>query len=145
MKPHDEVRQELVQKWLTKAEEDLAVANQLLADDVPYYAVVGFHARQAAEKFIKAFLVSKQIDFPKTHDLRQLIALVRPIDARLADGLDPSNILSDYGVETRYPGDLPELSKDDATNASVLASNVRALIESAISNPQDTGKENEGD
>ncbi|MBI4473523.1 MAG: HEPN domain-containing protein [Acidobacteria bacterium] len=55
MKPPDEVRQELVQKWFTKAEEDLAVANQLLADDVPYYAAIGFHAQQAAEKFIKAF------------------------------------------------------------------------------------------
>ena len=55
MKPPDEVRQDLVQRWLKKAEEDLAVANLLLADDAPYYAAIGFHAQQAAEKFIEAF------------------------------------------------------------------------------------------
>ena len=40
MKPPDEVRQDLVQRWLKKAEEDLAVANLLLADDAPYYPAV---------------------------------------------------------------------------------------------------------
>jgi len=128
MKPPDEVRQELVQKWLSKAEEDLAVANQLLVDDVAYYAAIGFHAQQAAEKFIKAFLVSRQLDFPKTHDLRLLIAIVRPVDAILADSLDACNLLSDYGVEARYPGDLPELSEGDAKNAAKLAEDVRSLI-----------------
>ena len=132
MKPPDDVRQELVKRWLRKADEDLAVANLLLADDAPYYAAIGFHAQQAAEKFIKAFLVSKQIDFPKTHDLRQLIDIVRSIDSELANGLDASNILSDYGVETRYPGDLPDLSKDEATSASTLAASVRTLIHTAL-------------
>jgi HEPN domain-containing protein len=132
MKPPDEVRRELVQKWLDKAEEDLAVANQLLADDVPYFAAIGFHAQQAAEKFIKAFLVSIQLEFPKTHDLRLLIAIVRLRDAALAENLDACNLLSDYGVEARYPGDLPELSEDDAKNAAKLAEQVRSLIVPAL-------------
>ena len=59
MKTPDEVRQELVRKWLTRAEEDPAVANQLSTDDVPYFGAIGYHAQQVAEKFMKAFLVSR--------------------------------------------------------------------------------------
>ena len=61
MKTPDEVRQELVRKWLTRAEEDLAVANQLLTDDVPYFGAIGYHAQQAAEKlFFGGFLRREQ-------------------------------------------------------------------------------------
>lgn len=59
---------------------------------------------------------------------------MRPLDAKLADGLDASNVLSDYGVEARYPGDLPELSKEDAANATRLAEDVRALIAPVLFN-----------
>ena len=53
--------------------------------------------------------------------------------------LDACSLLSDYGVDTRYPGDLPELSSDDATNAASLAEKVRTLITSAlITKPEET-------
>ncbi|MBW1960508.1 MAG: HEPN domain-containing protein [Deltaproteobacteria bacterium] len=37
---------------------------------------VCFHAQQCAEKYLKAFLTFKNIDFPKTHDIGELLALV---------------------------------------------------------------------
>ena len=106
-----------------------------MTDDVSYFGAIGYHAQQAAEKFMKAFLVSRQIEFPKTHDLLQLIEIIRPADDKLADALKTSAILSDYGVETRYPGDLPELSRHDATNAAALAAGVRILVERALLDP----------
>ena len=57
MKSPEEVKRELFEKWMRRAEEDLAVAEQLLSDDVPYFGSIGFHAQQAAEKFLKAFRV----------------------------------------------------------------------------------------
>ena len=51
------------------------------------YENVGFHAQQSAEKFIKAFLVSRQTEFPKTHDIALLRQLVARVDPDLAEKL----------------------------------------------------------
>src|SRR3972149_3583437 len=108
MKSPEEVRRELYEKWIRRAEEALAVADQLLSARVPYFGSIGFHSQQAAEKFLKAFLVWHQIEFPKTHDLGQLLKLVESRDKRLSESLQQVLILTDYGVDTRYPADLPD-------------------------------------
>lgn len=128
MKPPDAIRRELVAQWLARAEEDFGVAQQLLSDRVAYYAAIGFHAQQAAEKYLKAFLVAHQVDFPKTHDLGRLLDLVASVDAALADSLSGAVQLTDYGVDARYPGDLPELRVGDAERAFTLAVQVRGEI-----------------
>jgi HEPN domain-containing protein len=125
MKPPDAIRRELVAQWLARAEEDLGVARHLLADRLPYYTAIGFHAQQAAEKYVKAFLVAHQVEFPKTHDLGRLLDLVAGVDAALAEALSGAVQLSDYGVDVRYPGDLPELGIDDARRAVDCAVQVR--------------------
>src|SRR5579871_1151495 len=98
MKSPDEVRRELYEKWLRRAEEDLAVADQLVLDGVPYFGSIGFHAQQAAEKFLKAFLVWHQIEFPKTHDLSKLLELVALRDKSIAESLKGILVLTVYGV-----------------------------------------------
>jgi HEPN domain-containing protein len=87
MKSPEEAKRELYERWIRRADEDLAVAEQLSFDGVPYFGSIGFHAQQAAEKFLKAFLVWHQIEFPKTHDLGKLLQLVARSDQKLADSL----------------------------------------------------------
>lgn len=128
MRPPEQIRRELVAQWLERAEEDLAVARHLLTEDLPYYAAIGFHAEQAAEKFIKAFLVARQVEFPKTHDLGRLLDLVATIDASLSADLGGAVGLTDYGVDVRYPGDLPQLTAHDARQAVDDAVLVQARI-----------------
>lgn len=55
--------------WLEKVDADLlAIENNLVAPRIPW-SVVAFHAQQAAEKVLKAFLVSTGDTVPRTHDL----------------------------------------------------------------------------
>ena len=121
MKSPEEVRRELYEKWIRRAEEDLAVADQLLSDRVPYFGSIGFHSQQAAEKFLKAFLVWHQIEFPKTHDLSKLLELVAQRDKSLSESLQGILVLTVYGLDTRYPADLPDLTENEATQAVELA------------------------
>lgn len=95
-----------------RAHKDLVAAEVLLKEGFEDYENVGFHAQQAAEKFIKAFLVRHQIEFPKTHNIALLRQLVGSVDSELAKALDVSDALTPYGVEFRYPGDLPSMSRD---------------------------------
>jgi HEPN domain-containing protein len=53
---------ELVRGWLRKAFSDLAALDASLQADALDAAC--FHAQQAAEKFLKAFLIHNAVDFP---------------------------------------------------------------------------------
>ncbi len=128
MTPPEQIKHALVQDWLHKAAEDLAVAEYLIASERPYFGAVGFHAQQAAEKHLKAFLVFHQIEFPKTHDLDSLLDLAAKVDAPMAGSLRRASVLSVYGVETRYPADLPDLTLREAQEAVNLAVEVRSAV-----------------
>ncbi|MBU0616165.1 MAG: HEPN domain-containing protein, partial [Planctomycetes bacterium] len=60
--------------WVAKAENDLLnICNNLNAEQVPWDTIC-FHAQQAAEKMLKAFVVSRGQAVSRTHDLVALLA-----------------------------------------------------------------------
>lgn len=112
---NDELLRE-VQRWRRFAREDLQEAERQLkrTSTVPRHPA--WLAQQATEKALKAVLIFLQIEFPFTHNLEVLHDLIptgwhaKTIDADLAR-------LSEYAVDTRYPGNWPDLSLDDARAA----------------------------
>ena len=91
--------------WVEKVEEDFALAKSALQRKKPLLTGVCFHAQQCAEKYMKALLISKKADFPKTHDLLMLNNLCSAVGVFLE--IDPRhlNTLTDYAIRTRYPGE----------------------------------------
>jgi len=73
----------------------------LLSTEAEFRDIVGFHAQQAAEKYLKALLTMHQIEFPKTHVIRRLLILLQPVDPAMADALDDANWLSPFGAGTQ--------------------------------------------
>ena len=131
MRAREDVITDLVKQWLAKAEADFGLAEHLVSEG-RYLDAVGFHTQQAAEKFLKAFLVHHQIEFPKTHNLGELLDLVARADRALADSLRSATELNPYGADIRYPGDLPEMTADRASSALALAAQVREGIYTAL-------------
>lgn len=132
MRSPDEVKRDLVRQWLTKAEGDLSTARLLLFYDHSFLFPVGFHCQQAAEKLIKAFLTWNQVDFPKTHNLGELLDLVHTVDESLAASLRSATVLNPYGIDIRYPGEAPDPSRKEAEAALALAEEVRHIIHQAL-------------
>ena len=93
----------VVRQWVEKAEDDLTNAEHTLTlrENCPL-GTVCFHAQQCAEKYLKALLVSLSIDFPKSHDLGELLLLI-------PEGLRPpleaaeEERLTLHAVDARYP------------------------------------------
>ncbi|MBI5814284.1 MAG: HEPN domain-containing protein [Nitrospinae bacterium] len=73
-------------------------------------------------------LTMRQVEFPKTHDIQELLNLVGTVDGILADSLRQAISLTPYGVEIRYPAGLPDPSQGEAEQALILAEKVRAAI-----------------
>ncbi len=109
--------------WAKQAEEDFILARAALKRKQPLASGACFHAQQCAEKYIKALLISKGADFPKTHDLLMLNNLCSAAGIFLEIDQKHLNTLSDYAVRTRYPGDTPTVN--DAKEAIELAKLIR--------------------
>jgi HEPN domain-containing protein len=132
MKPPEEVRAEFTREWLQKAEGDFKTAGHLLQGGTDFLDGATFHSQQAAEKYLKAFLVWHQIEFPKTHDIEALLKLAGKADDKIPEILQDVSILTPYGVDYRYPGDYPNVSGRDAEQALRFAERVRAEIRNRL-------------
>jgi len=114
--------------WVKKAEQDLlSIANNLASNEVQWDKVV-FDAQQAAEKFLKALLVSHGQEPPKIHDLTKLLTLCVAYAPELASFGDDCLFLSPLAVRSRYPGDEPETAREDAEKGVQIARRIRAAV-----------------
>jgi len=116
------------EKWFRKAESDLLIIETCIAAKVETYDACCFHAQQAAEKYLKAYLVSRNISFPKTHDLQLLIKLIIPTNPAFSEILSIAMGLIDYGVTPRYPDLLHEPELADAKKALTDANTIKQFV-----------------
>ena len=107
----------VVREWVVKAENDLKnAAHTLEMGEACPTDTVCFHAQQCAEKYLKAFLVLKGMNFPRNHDIEALVALLpKRVDAELS--ATEQRRLTTYATVTRYPGDYEPISLEEAQQA----------------------------
>ena len=114
------------QEWIKKAENDWRVALNEWGLHDPVYDAICFHAQQCAEKYLKAWLIEQGIDFPKSHDLFAIANLCLPSLADVQKHLEALSDLSQSAVETRYPGNDPNLQEVETSINT--ARTIRELI-----------------
>lgn len=87
-----------LKSWITYAEEDYKAAKTLMDLKKPLLGAACFHSQQCAEKYLKALLILKDVDFPKTHDLPTLNTLCG--QAGILTGFDVQQLadLTKYAV-----------------------------------------------
>jgi len=94
-----------VEDWIQLADKDLYAAEILLKDEYPLTNIVAFHCQQTIEKYLKAFLIEKEIPIVKTHDLIRLNGLINEV---YDSGIDENKLMTinEVYIESRYPGEL---------------------------------------
>jgi HEPN domain-containing protein len=99
--------------WLQFAADDLDTAQVLLGAMPSRVRQSLFHAQQAAEKSLKAFLIWHERQFPLTHDLAVLLRLCVSLDPGIATGVEPALDLTQFAARFRYPGEdeIPSLEE----------------------------------
>ena len=119
---------EYVKKWLIKASNDLRVAENLmkLSSEEAITEAVCFHSQQAVEKLLKAYLITKNVEFGKTHNLEYLLEMCIKEDSKF-EGVNVGN-LSFYAVEVRYPDEFYIPSIDEAKECLEMAKKVREFV-----------------
>jgi len=97
--PHDDSR--YPDDWLTIAEKDLRRVTLALSGGDPELA--GFCLQQAAEKFLKAFLLAKGWKLRRTHDLEALLDYALAYDPSLERFRPACQRITKYYTVDRYP------------------------------------------
>lgn len=124
-------------KWLEFAHEDLKLAEMALKEGIANQAC--FHAQQGVEKALKGFLRTRQRSVPRTHVLRELLAICQRRDEGFRTLKDTCVRLDRYYIPTRYPDALPGMTaeglptRQDAEEAVALLRNALTWIQSKIS------------
>jgi len=114
--------------WLKKGDHDLEDAKRLLKNG-GYPDTICFHAQQAVEKYLKAYLIYKKINPRAIHHLEELVKDCARFDKGFLRFLDECLILTRYYIETRYPPLIPiEYSKEEATEAIEMAERIIKFV-----------------
>jgi HEPN domain-containing protein len=124
---------EVVRQWIGRADEDLAFGEANLREGSTYYAQICFHFHQAAEKYLKAFIVAHDLEFEKLHNLMHLLRICAKKDPSLSGLLVHCEVLNTAYIDTRYPVHWPtNYNKEKAATmldaARVIASAIKASL-----------------
>ncbi len=125
-------------EWLNRAQSSLLKAQVSAMTPGIYLEDACFDAQQAAEKALKAVLLSRQARFPYTHDLVQLLAHLEESGLALSSEIRRAAILSDYAVATRYPSLSEPVTTDEYEEALRIAEHVLAWARTVVQKDETT-------
>lgn len=117
---------DVIRRWLIKANNDFKLAKLSLTYDNSLTGLICFHCQQSVEKFLKAYLISKNFRFGKTHDIEYLWKKCVELDSEF-ENLNVGN-LSRYAVEPQYPEQVPEPTINEASDAYDIVIEVKKFI-----------------
>jgi HEPN domain-containing protein len=119
-------------EWLQHAEADLRYARLGRREPGILLSLVAFHAQQAIEKALKALLVADHVDFPRTHDLEELLTIIQRAGRRWPPVLDNVKELTPMAVQTRYPGFDDPVQESEVDEAIRLADETLTWVRSEL-------------
>jgi len=120
--PHD---------WLRRAKSNLIRAKQPKPEEVLWEDLC-FDTQQAAEKALKAVLLARGIPFRFVHDIAELLTLLENQGVILSEEIKASAELTDYSVESRYPGPFEPVTEEEFNGALKIAETVVVCADSQI-------------
>ena len=112
-------RRQKANERLKKGYSDLRTAEILMKEEHPPTDTACFHCQQAVEKYLKGYLTFQEINFLKSHDLDYLLKLCKDSDDKFADYEEAALILNKYGIEPRYPADIPVYYSIEETKQAI--------------------------
>jgi len=123
---------EIAKEWIDKAEEDYGFACASI-ECTDYFPQICFHFQQAAEKYLKAFIVANKLEFRPVHNLLELLEICRQNNPGVEELGQACRFLNPFYIDTRYPVHWPaHYDKDTAVEAREMTTNIRHWIKKTL-------------
>ena len=118
-------------EWLNRARSNVIQAKEKRPR--VYLEDLCFNAQQAAEKAVKAVLLHRGVRSPYIHDLSELLKLLKEAGEEVPAEVLDARELSNYAVQTRYPGPAEPVTQKEYREAVAMAERVVRWAEKIIS------------
>lgn len=118
--------------WLAQADLDLQAAEFLLGHQ-GLNSIVAIHLQQAAEKYLKGYLLSTGWRLRRIHDLGVLVKESVARDAGFEQFVAPCQRITEYYLEMRYPTMIRAPIETDCLSADLeIVRSLAQLIRSRL-------------
>lgn len=114
-------------EWFKKADEDELSITAIMKNGGAF-STACFLSQQMAEKYLKGLIVFHDLSFTKVHDLLELETILLDIEPEIKNYESELDLLSSYYIETRYPGDYPEFTQEEARKAFEAAKKIKDFV-----------------
>ena len=119
---------EIVKEWLNKADDDYGFACAGI-ECTDYFGQICFHFQQAAEKYLKTFIIANKLAFRPVHNLLELLAVCRRDDPGVERLTQACQFLNPFYIDTRYPVQWPTAyNRETALKAKEMTEEIRNWI-----------------
>jgi HEPN domain-containing protein len=122
------------QDWIKIAENDLKFATDSLSLHAEFLPQICFYFQQAAEKYLKAYIIAKKLPFAKIHSLPALLKTCQKSDESFSKLTSECKFLTEFYLEERYPSlAIPsEITQEIAQKAETAAKKVGEFVKGKV-------------
>ncbi len=122
--------------WLALAKENLLSARSSLNVDFLPYRTICLLSQESAQKYLKAYLLSRGWALEKTDNPRKLLEYTFCYEPSFNALISAVNILAEYSLDEFYPGasNFENVGKNEAKEAIEAADKVEHFILEKLKN-----------
>lgn len=120
-----------MQVWIQKNDEDWKSVN-VEYKETENYALVCFLCQQIIERYLKVCLMFFKEDYPKIHNLLELLDMVAEYDEHVKDYSEECEFVDKFYIEMRYPVMFQPVNKEDAKQAMTYTEDVARYIKTLV-------------
>ena len=117
-------KNDVVKEWIQRARSNLTRANQKNIHPDILYEDLSFDCQQAVEKALKGLLRYYDLETPHTHSIGKLLSILEDKNIEIPDYVKEGIILTDYAVQTRYPGDYESVFEEEFKNILEISNKI---------------------
>jgi len=126
------------EEWIERAKSSLELAQARIIHHIKYEDLC-FQAQQTAEKALKGLLIYYDVEPEFTHNIELLINELKKI-TDIPEIINEATQLTNYAVQTRYPGVYDEITKDEYTKSIKIAKDCLDWVESKVKENDESKK-----
>jgi len=120
-------KNDFIDEWIEKAEGDYETVLDLNSKRKKRQQyIIAFHCQQCIEKYLKALLTLYEINFPKHHDLEELMVLLIKKDPLIESFRSKFKELTPFAVGFRYPGE--DVSSEEVKSSVQTVKKLRKIL-----------------
>jgi HEPN domain-containing protein len=121
---------ERYESWIERAKSSFEISKLAANADI-YYEDLCYQSQQAVEKVLKGLLIYYGVEPEFTHNIEILLKELKKF-TEIPENIKETAQLTIYAVQTRYPGEYDEITKEEYENSIKIAKDCLDWVEIKI-------------